>query len=187
MASDWMPSATRSAAVVTTSSGSGGVRTTPLAPVRSVTSRRQLRGTSSTGGSHWKLYSSPRVVRRIWSTSRNPRVVMSPVGTPRRWIAALVVTVVPCPKRSTSASGMAIASTPVRTARDRSAGVERNFATRIPSGPSATKSVNVPPVSTPTRIIALPSGPRARTASRHRRRFHRPPSRPRMPDARAAG
>jgi hypothetical protein len=43
------------------------------------------------------------IMRAIHNVSAKPRVVMSPVRTPRRCSSAFTATVLPWPKRSTSA------------------------------------------------------------------------------------
>ena len=96
--------------------------------------------------------------RRIWSASRKPWVVSSPVLAVAPVSTALVVTVVPWTMRCTPArnassglpSAVAISSSPAMTATDGSSGVDRTLKMRPAPLPSLNrKSVNVPPTSMP--------------------------------------
>ena len=98
--------------------------------------------------------------RRICSASRNPFVVSRPVRAVRPVSTALVVTVVPCVMRPTRArndgrsspAAAAISARPSNTASVGSSGVERTLKTlRSPVPSPSTKSVKVPPTSTPMR------------------------------------
>ena len=82
-------------------------------------------------------------------TSAKPRVVTSATRLPRPSSSALVATVVPCASSSGASPPVPACATAVRTAPAGSAGVDGTLTTR-PS--SVTRSVNVPPVSTPTRM-----------------------------------
>src|SRR5205085_4857424 len=91
-------------------------------------------------------------------TSSNPAVVTSAARAPRRSRSAFVPTVVPCTtSRSPSRAPVSAATRrkPSVIAREGSSGVEGTL--KIFARPSAryTKSVNVPPVSTPTRTLFL--------------------------------
>src|SRR5262249_37177884 len=84
---------------------------------------------------------------------RNPRVVMSPVTAPLRSSSAFVAVVVPW---TTIWSWPGVASVPASAARTPSAwlrGVVGTLATRTApvASSSKTRSVKVPPTSTPTR------------------------------------
>src|SRR5262245_47797276 len=92
-------------------------------------------------------------------TSASPSFVTKATDAPRRSRSALVATVVPCARKSGRAAtpgGVASTMAP-RMARTGSPGVDSTLAT----SPSAvTRSVNVPPVSTPTRTArAYPATP----------------------------
>ncbi len=87
-----------------------------------------------------------------------PRVVSRPVGAPRRSMTAFVQSVVPCTIESTDGSGTRWSgeqrrATPARTASDGSCGDVSSLAKCIVPvvSSTSTKSVNVPPMSTPTR------------------------------------
>ena len=109
-----------------------------------------------------KSYSDGRVCRASSSRSSKPAVVTSAVRAPLRSSSALVATVVPCtstvsrcvhpPSRHAPRS-----TSPCRMDREGSSGVDGILWTRSPSGPSITRSVKVPPVSTPTTIKVDPS------------------------------
>ena len=93
--------------------------------------------------------------RPISSTSRKPRVVMSPVTAPIFWRMVLDATVVPWTISVTSCgstpAARSSAARPVTTARPGSSGVDETLLTRrVPSGSRRTMSVKVPPMSTPT-------------------------------------
>src|SRR5215467_8938308 len=86
-------------------------------------------------------------------TSARPAVVTRATGAPRRSSTALVATVVPWASRS----GRSAAARAPAMARDGSSGVDSTLPTR----PAAsTRSVNVPPVSTPTSTGATLVGHR---------------------------
>src|SRR5262245_13774783 len=98
--------------------------------------------------------------------SRMPPLVTSATGAPRRSSRALVATVVPWASRSGRSPARA-----ERMASAGSSGVDRTLAT-LPS--CATRSVNVPPVSTPTCILrTLTSGRRAGPSLLGLGRLHR--------------
>ena len=76
-------------------------------------------------------------------------------------MTALVTSVVPCAMVSTSAMGTSSrrrrAAVPSITAIEGSAGVVRRFSTAIslPLSSNSAKSVNVPPMSTPSRQVKV--------------------------------
>ena len=88
------PAARSASAARRTASSSSGTTTCPSASMRSGTSRRSSRGIS---GSNVPLspYGVGRVRRPSSSTSRKPRVVMSPATAPLRSSSAFVAVVVP--------------------------------------------------------------------------------------------
>src|SRR6266542_1059290 len=98
--------------------------------------------------------------------SRWPSVVSRPTLAPLRSSRALVATVVPCTMRSVPArsgcasmpSSWARSPSPSMTPIDGSSGVEADLAmvTR-PFASTATRSVKVPPTSTPMRYMSAPS------------------------------
>src|SRR5439155_12477281 len=109
----------------------------------------------------------------MWSTSRNPRVVMTRVRATSYPSSALVAIVVPCTSKSTPDGSIAarrqISSTPATTV---SAGSNPELTLRtrlVPASVSwSTKSTNVPPTSIPialTRPAYRSSAPRPRGAS----------------------
>ena len=117
----------------------------------------ELAGTRGTGGSMNRSYMSYRPSRPISTASRNPEVASSPTRAPFRSISALVASVVPWIRARTPA-GPAPASwssvtTPSSTACDGSLGVVRSLPTRTAPVVSSTqtRSVKVPPMSTPMR------------------------------------
>src|SRR5262249_14267040 len=85
--------------------------------------------------------------RPISSRSRKPCVVRNAARAPFRSSSALVATVEPWTKRAHSR--IPRARRPSRIPTDASGGVEGTFAIRRPPGPATTKSVKVPPTSTP--------------------------------------
>src|SRR5438093_2122751 len=111
---------------------------------------------------------SGRLARPISSTSRNPRVVTSAVGTPRRSVMELMTTVVPWTRDSIDEAGTPDRSRAAITPSSSWAGVVGALVTT--SSPVATstaaRSVNVPPMSMATRCPISPSS--ARTPIRAR-------------------
>ena len=93
--------------------------------------------------------------------SRNPAVTSMPVFAPRRSMTALVTRVVPCAIVSTSAMGTSSrrrrAAVPSITTIEGSAGVVRRLSTAIslPLSSNSAKSVNVPPMSMPSRQVKV--------------------------------
>src|SRR5438445_2749818 len=115
--------------------------------------------------------------------SRCPSVVSTPTRAPLRSTRAFVATVVPCTRRSVSASnpGRSRPTSPARRPspsmipRDGSSGVEADLARATrPASSTETRSVNVPPTSMPIRYTP-PSG----RAGAARPRGPRGPARPR--------
>ena len=98
----------------------------------------------------------PQAPPMIWSTSRCPRVVRTPARDPRPVTSRLVTTVDPCRNSFTcdrnspigSCAESARALKPLRMPTEKSGGVDDTFAwISVPPEPTATQSVNVPPVS----------------------------------------
>src|SRR5918998_787790 len=83
--------------------------------------------------------------------SRKPAVVMRAVLAPLRSRRAFVATVMPWARATTAPASTCEASIAFITPSDWSPGVDGTLAVRIPPSPSATRSVNVPPTSTPSR------------------------------------
>src|SRR5262245_39157020 len=134
---------------------------------------RRRRGARNAGvsGSMARSYMRERFMRPISSTSSNPRVVRIAVAAPFCSRIAFVATVVPWMKRSTSAGRAPARARTLRTAvampSSRSLGVVGTFVrARRPSRPSATMSVNVPPISTPICTVLLPSASSYHTTMR---------------------
>ena len=92
--------------------------------------------------------------RRISSTSRKPRVVMTPIFGPRRSSNVLVPTVVPCTIEPSGAPPSA--RRPLRKPDASSPRRDGTFAvgTCARSTSKQNRSVNVPPTSTPTTMRA---------------------------------
>ena len=87
------------------------------------------------------------------STSRNPRVVIRPVAASLRSSNALVVVVVPCTSRSRAARSAPVRSSASSTPNAWFSVVVGTFAIRTSPDASSrySRSVNVPPTSTPAR------------------------------------
>src|SRR5262245_5566775 len=156
-----------------TSSSFSGTRTRPFASSRSRMPRRRRRGARKVGvsGSIARSYMRERFIRPSSSTSSKPAVVRTAVTAPFCSRIALVATVVPCMKRSTSPAGAPAMTRTLRTAApipsSRSFGVLGTFVRASwPPRSSATMSVKVPPMSTP--ICTLSSWARSRYHSRTR-------------------
>ncbi len=98
-------------------------------------------------------------------TSSKPALVNSASGAPLRWMMVLIPTVVPCTKRvirvGSKPSRSASRVRPVISSAPGSSGVVSTFseATRPEFASSAQKSMNVPPISTPTFQSALLPAP----------------------------
>src|SRR5581483_8757069 len=106
------------------------------------------------------------------STSRKPSVVSSAVRAPRRSSRAFVATVVPWAKTATSPPSTPTPSRADRTPTDWSLVVDGTFATRSSPLTTATRSVNVPPTSTPIREPAGADSAAAIGARCYRRTSH---------------
>lgn len=92
------------------------------------------------------------------STSSKPRVVTKAIRAPRRCNSAFVPTVVPWTTSSPSSRAPVSAqmrSSPCRIANEGSEGVEGSLKSVTRPSRSKTKSVKVPPVSTPMRKLEL--------------------------------
>jgi hypothetical protein len=102
-------------------------------------------------------YCSKRFSLRISRTSRKPSVVSSAVLAPLRSISAFVASVVPWMTRSTCPGSTPAAAITLRTASSPPAsgalGVVSVFAVKRRSPTSSATSVNVPPMSIPSRIF----------------------------------
>ncbi len=143
---------------------SSGV-SSPSGTMRSRTVKRSSLGTSGGGRLRVRSYSDCRFWRPISRTSRKPSVVTSAVRAPLRSSSALVATVEPCATVAPLTGPMPAASSAAITPSDWSA-VVGTLAVTIRPSTRATRSVNVPPTSTPIRSTQ-PSreqrGPRSRT------------------------
>src|SRR5947209_257354 len=135
------------------SASSKAVTTEPAEATRSLTPNRKLFFTSGSGRSTSKSYSLGRFCRPISITSSNPAVVTSATRAPLRSNSAFVPTVVPC--SSTKSRSPTACRTACSIATDASCGVENTFSVRSSPPSTHTQSVNVPPVSTATRIVCL--------------------------------
>ena len=150
------PSCSKLAATVYNSFSFRTVTISPSAAIRSLTSWRKRLGTKGAGFSHCRSNISGVRTRPISRTSRKPLVVINPVVAPRCSSKVLDPTVVPC-STSTTSSGPQFAAfsklcTPDKTARSSWSGVEAHFRHHVlPSLSLKTKSVKVPPISTPIR------------------------------------
>src|SRR5437667_1364957 len=123
--------------------------------MRSATPTTSPRATSGGAWSRARSYSAARSCRRSHSRSSKPRVVTSTSRAPRRSSSALVAMVVPCTSSSTAFACPPSPRPMVSIARNMptegSCGVVTTLRTSIaPSCATATRSVNVPPTSTPT-------------------------------------
>src|SRR5712691_9245587 len=94
-------------------------------------------------------------MRAISSTSRKPRVVMRPTRAARPSTIALVTMVVPCASAAARPAAGSSARSPLTTPVEGCAGVVGTLHEYSrPDGSRATTSVNVPPTSTPTVVLA---------------------------------
>src|SRR5262249_48966313 len=100
------------------------------------------------------------MLRRSWrcmkSRSRKPTVATNATLAPLRSSTALVATVEPCPRSSICARSMPEAVSAANAPMSGLRGVLGTLVTTTLPPSTATRSVKVPPTSTPTRI-ALPS------------------------------
>ncbi len=154
-----------------------GTTTSPKQSTRSDTPSIRRFGTIGTGfwlEGKWTTLAmsrdeTPREPRMIWIASSCPRVVIRPTFAPFLWISAFVPTVVPWVSTAISLQNCSNES-PRRSAATRIAasmpsaklpGVEGALvAVMRPERSSTTQSVNVPPMSTPTRSRATVLYPR---------------------------
>ena len=138
---------------------SSGSTSSPPAPMRPTTSTVSCRSASGSGLGQMIQPASPPGTydRAICSTWRNPSVVTRPTRAPLPSRIALVATVVPCStcaisRGSTPAAAQTFAR-PLITPSAWSAGVEGVLARHVRPVSSSTRSrsVKVPPTSTPKR------------------------------------
>src|SRR5215218_7950953 len=148
------PSARSAAQACSTLLRESGACTSPELITRSPTSRVSRRGTS--GWWRWKnkLYDSGRLPRPMMYTSRVPRVTMSPVLAPLRSISVLMAMVEPWISSSIRSTATPLLPMQLMIPWTRLAGVVRLLAWR--NRPASLwkpiRSVNVPPMSTATKI-----------------------------------
>ncbi len=162
------PSASSSRIAVSASTSFSGTITSPKQSMRSEIPLIRRLGTIGSGfwlsGKCTTLAMSreftPREPRMMWMASSWPRVVMSPTFAPLRWISAFVPTVVPwvrtriCPQKSANSSSSRSAATRMAFSMPSAKlpGVDEDLVAVIaPFWSMTTQSVNVPPMSTPTR------------------------------------
>src|SRR3972149_11902129 len=131
-----------------------GSRTSPLTVVLSSTPMRSLAGTRGRGLVTNRLYSSGRFWRPMASRSSNPLVVIKAVLGSLLSSRALVPTVVPCIRLSFWPLWIK-PLTPERTALAGFVGEDNILNDFSLPACSKTKSVKVPPVSTPSLIISV--------------------------------
>src|SRR6266480_2912681 len=167
----WTSWATRRWMASTTFASLSGTTTSPKQSTRSDTPSIRRFGTIGTGFwlsgkcttlRMWRDV-TPREPRMMWMASSWPRVVIRPTRAPFLWMRVFVPTVVPCVSTATSRQNRSKES-PRRSAASRiaaimpsakSPGVDGDLVAMIrPRRSSATQSVNVPPMSTPTRRLA---------------------------------
>ncbi len=126
--------------------------------MRSARVNRSWRGIRGLGSSRFRSYCSNRFSDRISMTSRKPCVVMKAVRAPWRWISALVTSVVPwitwpMSRAATPAPAQAFSIAAMIAFSGCSCSVS-TLAVARPRLCSSATSVKVPPISTPTRIMA---------------------------------
>jgi butyryl-CoA dehydrogenase len=126
--------------------------------------RRTPRGTKCLGFTQCRSKWFGRITRWMRRMSRKPSVVRSATSAPLRSMSAFVATVVPCTKYAISRVSKPAFANESNTACEGFVGVESTFASRSSpvSSSSATRSVKVPPVSTPALTViacCLPGGP----------------------------
>ena len=179
-----MPRLRKTRIASSTSFSSSGVPTRPSGGrMRSVTGmrlRRLTRGRDCHGTSKWSEKLCGRLWRAMCRTSRKLRVVSIPTSAPLCSMVMLVATVVPWTTRSTSSRVTPAISQsscrPFSTPSDWSFGVLWTLWTNTPRSDSSTRSVFVPPTSTPTRAPIASSRGHPRRGRRrrplHARSFH---------------
>ena len=84
--------------------------------------------------------------------SRKPLVVTKATLAPFLSSTALVAIVEPWARSSIAPMSSPAATSALKAPSSGALGTEGTLVTVIPSGPIATRSVNVPPTSTPTRM-----------------------------------
>ena len=159
MTTDRIPRFLKTRTASSTSFSSSGVPTRPSGGrIRSVTGirfRRLTRGRDCHGTSKWSEKLCGRLWRAMWRMSRKFRVVSMPTSAPLCSMVMLVATVVPWTTRSMSSRVTPAISQssrrPFSTPTDWSSGVLWTLCTKTPRSDSSTRSVFVPPTSTPTR------------------------------------
>nr|AKQ01946.1 hypothetical protein [uncultured euryarchaeote Rifle_16ft_4_minimus_309] len=172
IATDSAPLLRIARATRSTSRADGAFRTRPEASTRSARPKQRSRSTGGGGRAILKSYKEGRFCRPMVRRSSNPFVVTKAVRAPLRSRIAFVATVVPW--------AIAVAPSsrrPFRTAED-ATGVEGIFVETTRPAWNATKSVNVPPTSTPTstraewRIASSPLSARFPAFPRRRKPPH---------------
>ena len=167
MTTDPMPRFLKMRIASSTSFSSSGVPTRPSGGrMRSVTGmrlRRFTRGRDCHGTSKCREKLCGRLWRAMWRTSRKLRVVSIPTSAPVCSMVMLVATVVPWTTRSTSSRVTPAVSqssrSPFSTPSDWSRGVLGTLWKNTPRSDSRTRSVFVPPTSTPTLAPISPPAP----------------------------
>ena len=154
MAIDRAPVRFSRAASFFSSAGEGRRAMLLSSKVRSPTPRQSCRSTNGRRGPGVRLYSSARFCRPISNKSSKPAVVMKAVRSPFRSSSAFVATVDPC---TTSAPTLpAACASPSRMTSAGDLGLDRSLTLVMrPLSSSTTKSVKVPPASTPMRMVKL--------------------------------
>ena len=108
--------------------------------------------------------------RRLWrwrkSRSRNPSVARKATFAPLRSSTALVATVDPCTRSPAAGSERPDSSSAAIAPRCGADGVLGTLVMRTPPSSKATRSVKVPPTSTPTRVAPLMRDPVAKRRTR---------------------
>ena len=155
MATASTPSPASRSAIASTSASSSGLTIDPSTRNLSCTSMHCDRGTSGRIGGALILYIAMRLPRPTTSTSLWPAVTRTASRAPSRSSAVLVATVVPCTMRPSLLASTPRRLIPARMPSDWLRGVEGVFKTRSlpPAGSNSTRSVNVPPTSTPSQSI----------------------------------
>src|SRR5581483_9965574 len=135
------------------SSSSSGTRTSPSKATRSRTPMQSGRATYGLGFTHWMSKSDLRLMRWMNGTSSKPFVVRKTTRWPLRSSRQFVATVVPRTNRPTSSGATPLRVNASKTAAAGCAGVEGTFTVlcRPSASSTTTRSVKVPPVSTPMR------------------------------------
>ena len=190
MTTERIPRFLKTRTASSTSFSSRGVPTRPSGGrMRSVTAirlRRLTRGRDCHGTSKWREKLWGRLWRAMWRMSRKLRVVSMPTSAPLCSMVMLVATVVPWTTTSMSSRVTPAisqsSSRPFSTPTDWSSGVLWTLCTNTPRSDSSTRSVFVPPTSTPTRAPIASSCCRLcrPSSARRRRRPVYPPARGRF-------